>query len=810
MKKIISIALSVLLSFSLVLAQDARQRTVETIVADVVAEMPAQNAAAFDRTMADIAKAAPRSVELLAAMLVPQDKGKNNLVEYALSGVTKYVSDPAHSQYKAAVTEGFKAGAAACADKYNKQFLEWNLYVLGPVQPVAEMSVPADNPVLAKALVKTGHTGERSAAASTLVSGLTADKAVKFLGKALKDSDRSYRNAVMDFVSEKAGIPAVGSFLVKTWPKLSEGARTDALNFFGNNNISSSLPLVLSQISKGGEIGATAVTAAGKMGGPEALSSLISLLVKGGEKGEEALEALKSFKGDISGAVMDALAKDKYNGNLLRLASARRILSAAPNAFALASSDDLSTRAGGERLLSGLVTSNDIPKLASLLDRTDTDGVKTLTGVLAEAMRNLGGKERYDVISSILPKMGNPSRLYPALASSNTDQAVEYLSQAVSVNPSAVAALASMSNYKAAPAIISAIKSAPASFQDVIPSYVSLVNDNEADFGKKVGLLSEVLGLTTNPSRKGDILSVVGTIPTRKAFNLAGDYLADPDRGVRRQAAYAVKNIADKCEDELDYDKMKSAFEKGAETLLSTGDPDDGYAVNQMNSILSKYSPSPVSSLTPEEEKLGFEMLFDGTSLDKWQGNFVNYTLMNGTIYISADGSGTGNLYTKKKYRDFVYRFEFCFLREGVNNGVGVRTPIGVDAAYDGMCEVQILDHDAPMYANLNDYQVHGSAYGIIPAKRIKHKPLGEWSTEEIEVRGNHVKVTVNGEVILDGDLRKACKGHNVAPDGSAKNPYTVDHRNHPGMFNKDGYISFCGHGEGVKIRNVRVLDLSK
>ncbi|MBQ2565928.1 MAG: DUF1080 domain-containing protein, partial [Bacteroidales bacterium] len=121
MKKIISIALSVLLSFSLVLAQDARQRTVETIVADVVAEMPAQNAAAFDRTMADIAKAAPRSVELLAAMLVPQDKGKNNLVEYALSGVTKYVSDPAHSQYKAAVTEGFKAGAAACADKYNKQ-----------------------------------------------------------------------------------------------------------------------------------------------------------------------------------------------------------------------------------------------------------------------------------------------------------------------------------------------------------------------------------------------------------------------------------------------------------------------------------------------------------------------------------------------------------------------------------------------------------------------------------------------------------------------------------------------------------------
>ena len=88
------------------------------------------------------------------------------------------------------------------------------------------------------------------------------------------------------------------------------------------------------------------------------------------------------------------------------------------------------------------------------------------------------------------------------------------------------------------------------------------------------------------------------------------------------------------------------------------------------------------------------------------------------------------------------------------------------------------------------------------------HKPLGEWSTEEIRVEGDRIKVTVNGEVIVDGNIRRACKGHNVAPDGGKKNPYTVDHKNHPGMFNKKGYISFCGHGEGLKIRNVRILDL--
>jgi hypothetical protein len=125
------------------------------------------------------------------------------------------------------------------------------------------------------------------------------------------------------------------------------------------------------------------------------------------------------------------------------------------------------------------------------------------------------------------------------------------------------------------------------------------------------------------------------------------------------------------------------------------------------------------------------------------------------------------------------------------------------------MCECQILDHDAPEYAGwLREYQVHGSVYGVVPAKRLVHKPLGEWSTEEIRVEGDHIKVTVNGQVIVDANIRKACKGHNVAPDGSNENPYTVDHRNHPGMFNKKGYVSFCGHGEGLKIRNVRILDL--
>lgn len=217
--------------------------------------------------------------------------------------------------------------------------------------------------------------------------------------------------------------------------------------------------------------------------------------------------------------------------------------------------------------------------------------------------------------------------------------------------------------------------------------------------------------------------------------------------------------------------------------------------------------PTPRFELSPEEAAEGFEVLFDGTSMHKWTGNTTNYVPVDGTIYVTAQYGGSGNLYTKKEYGDFVLRFEFAFDREGVNNGIGIRTPMGVDAAYHGM-EIQVLDHDAPIYKNLREYQQHGSVYGIIPAKRVKFPSLGTWNVEEIRAVGDRITVTVNGEVILDGDIRQACQGHNVAPDGGKNNPYTVDHKNHPGLFNASGHIGLLGHGAGIKFRNIRIKEL--
>ncbi len=199
-------------------------------------------------------------------------------------------------------------------------------------------------------------------------------------------------------------------------------------------------------------------------------------------------------------------------------------------------------------------------------------------------------------------------------------------------------------------------------------------------------------------------------------------------------------------------------------------------------------------NLSVTEKGDGFKALFNGKNLDGWIGNTVDYVVEEGNIVIKPKGGGGGNLYTEKEYADFNYRFEFQ-LTPGANNGLGIRTPPEGDAAYVGM-ELQILDNTSPIYAELQPYQYHGSVYGVIPAKRGFLKPVGEWNEEEVIVQGTRVKVILNGEVIVDGDI------------AGPRDNGTMDHRDHPGLKRDKGHIGFLGHGSVVSFRNIRIKEL--
>ena len=125
---------------------------------------------------------------------------------------------------------------------------------------------------------------------------------------------------------------------------------------------------------------------------------------------------------------------------------------------------------------------------------------------------------------------------------------------------------------------------------------------------------------------------------------------------------------------------------------------------------------------------------------------------MDGAIVLQA-GQGRQHLH-EGRVRRLRRPLEFK-LPPGGNNGLAIRYPGEGDAAYAGMCELQVLDDTAEKYAKLDPRQFHGSAYGMAAAAAGYLRPVGEWNFKEVTVRGPTIQVELNGTVILDTDLSK-------------------------------------------------------
>lgn len=190
-------------------------------------------------------------------------------------------------------------------------------------------------------------------------------------------------------------------------------------------------------------------------------------------------------------------------------------------------------------------------------------------------------------------------------------------------------------------------------------------------------------------------------------------------------------------------------------------------------------------------ENEGFETVFNGNDLEGWDGAVANYEVKDGAIVCKPRKGGI--LYTKPEYSDFVARLEFKLPPHG-NNGLAIRYPGGPgDTAYDGMCELQVLDDS---YKGIDPRQAHGSAYGMVAAHRGYQRPIGEWNYQEVTVKGPTIKVELNGTLILDCDLSKVTE--------------FMAKRAHPGKDRSSGHFGFAGHNDPVAFRNIQIKRLEK
>ena len=257
--------------------------------------------------------------------------------------------------------------------------------------------------------------------------------------------------------------------------------------------------------------------------------------------------------------------------------------------------------------------------------------------------------------------------------------------------------------------------------------------------------------------------------------------------GARTTVWLNDKKVVDHAIHENFFDRNRPLFPSGPIQLQTHGGE-----ISWRNVFVKEFSGDEANQiLRAEGAAEGFTALLEGNEMKGWSGPTENYALKDGVLMCKPKKGGT--IYYDKEVSDFVARMEFK-LPPGGNNGLAIRYPGNGDTAYQGMCELQVLDSEHKKYADLDARQYHGSAYGMVAAHRGYLRPTGQWNFQEVTVKGSTIKVELNGTQILDCDLSTAKE--------------FLDGKPHPGMTREKGYFGFAGHGDPVQFRNVELKEL--
>ena len=236
-------------------------------------------------------------------------------------------------------------------------------------------------------------------------------------------------------------------------------------------------------------------------------------------------------------------------------------------------------------------------------------------------------------------------------------------------------------------------------------------------------------------------------------------------------------------------------------------------------------SCSSGASSAPAQAEPGFTTLFNGKDLTGWkipEGDGGHWKVVNGVIDYDAmsEAKGEKHLFTEKEYGDFVFKVDWR-LKEApyMNNGVPVILPDGTHKLGPDGKELKApqLDADSGIYlrdrkgksqVNIWTWPIgSGEVYGYrmdksqpadvragVTPKKKADKPIGEWNSFVITLKGTRLTVVLNGETVIDNaDL----------PGLQARGPVGLQH--HGAM--KDG--KWTSPPALVQFRNIEIKELN-
>jgi hypothetical protein len=209
-----------------------------------------------------------------------------------------------------------------------------------------------------------------------------------------------------------------------------------------------------------------------------------------------------------------------------------------------------------------------------------------------------------------------------------------------------------------------------------------------------------------------------------------------------------------------------------------------------------------VNSLTAAEKSAGWKLLFDGKSLDGWRGYKTEavgagWKAQDGALTLTVGKSG--DIMTKAEYADFELVFEWQ-ISEGGNSGVIYRVGLGQTATHRTGPEYQILDNVKAADNKLGNH-LAGSLYDLGPeVPRDLPKPVGQWNSSKLIVRGWKVEHWLNGKQVVVADLASPAGKALIAASKFKTVPTFASLAK--------GHIAFQDHGNVVSYRAIKIREL--
>jgi len=218
-----------------------------------------------------------------------------------------------------------------------------------------------------------------------------------------------------------------------------------------------------------------------------------------------------------------------------------------------------------------------------------------------------------------------------------------------------------------------------------------------------------------------------------------------------------------------------------------------------------------LNTLTDKEINDGWELLFDGKSMDKFrrfkkEGIGSSWEIVDGAIHLKPvkengkwkveDG---GDIMTKEQYEDFHLKLEWKIYNCG-NSGIFYNVVEGeYDAIYSVAPEMQILDNVCHPDTKYPTHRA-GDLYDMIQCNYVTVKPAGEWNKIQIISKDGDVQFWQNGYKVVEFTHGSEQWNELLAKSKFAEWPGYGEARS--------GHIGLQDHSDPVWFRNIKIKKL--